>query len=63
MWEQYRKTLLGMQLVIVLMTFAAYKLLYGSLIPTATLFVVMQVAGVAGAYWATRIKQRMERFR
>jgi hypothetical protein len=59
MWEQqYRKTFVGMQATIVLITAAAYFLMFRSWSAAATFFVSMQVASIAGAFVAARIKQR-----
>jgi hypothetical protein len=58
MWEQYRKRFWGMQLVIALITLAAYRFGYASAGPALEFFAVMQVASLFGGYWAFRIKQR-----
>jgi hypothetical protein len=58
MWEQYKKSFVGMQLVIVLVTAAAFLGLYRAWQPAAQLFVILQIAAFTGAYWATRIRKR-----
>ena len=62
MWEQYRKTALGMQIVIALVTIAvviwSHRLAAGGLF-----FVAMQLSAVLGAAWATRLHRLQERGR
>jgi uncharacterized membrane protein YfcA len=60
MWQQYKKTLVGMQLSIAVMTGAAYMMVYRSLPPAAVFFAVMQVGAVLGAYWGARLKSRAQ---
>ena len=55
MWEHYRKTFMGMQIVIALVTIGVYLLL-GQLAQAAVFFLVMQISAVMGAVWAARIK-------
>ena len=62
MWEQqYRKTFVGMQATIVLITAGAYFGLYRSWQMAAVFFVTMQVASITGAFWAARIRKRAAR--
>ena len=58
MWEHYKKSFWGMQLLIAVVTAASYRLAYHQLAPTVQLFAVLQVASVFGGYWAFRIKKR-----
>lgn len=58
MWEQYKKSLRGMQLVIVLVTALAYLKFYRAWEPTVMFFAILEIASVAGAVWATRIRKR-----
>jgi heme/copper-type cytochrome/quinol oxidase subunit 4 len=58
MWEQYRRTMIGMQLSIALMTLASYMLMYRHWQPALLFFITMQAGSVAGAFWATRLKRR-----
>jgi hypothetical protein len=58
MWEHYKKSFWGMQLVIALMTLAACRFAYHHVAPTIEFFAILQVASVFGGYWAFRIKQR-----
>jgi hypothetical protein len=61
MWlKQYRKTFVGMQTVIALITVAVYLQMYRSLAPTLSFFFVLQGAAIAGALWASRIKRRLD---
>ena len=61
MWlKQYRKTFVGMQTVIALVTASVYYGLYRSWEPTFWFFFVLQGAAVAGALWASRIKRRLD---
>ena len=58
MWDQYKRTLVGMQLTIAAFTAGAYVMTYRSLASAALFFVVMQVGAVFGAYWGARLKSR-----
>jgi len=59
MWmKQYRKTFVGMQTVVALITTLAYFRIYGSWEPTLSLFFVLQGGALAGALWASRLKER-----
>lgn len=60
MWEQYRKTFWGMQLVIALVTLAVYLRFYQHWLPTLQFFVILQIAGVAGGYWGSQLKKRVQ---
>jgi hypothetical protein len=59
MWlSQYKKTFVGMQTVIALITAAVYFGSYRSWGPTLSFYLVLQGAALAGALWASRIKRR-----
>jgi hypothetical protein len=58
MWEQYRKTFVGMQVTIAAITGGAYFTMYRSFVPAAVFFVVMQSGALLGAYWGMRLKKR-----
>jgi hypothetical protein len=59
MWEQYRKTFVGMQAVIFAVTCGMY-LAYRQLWVVAVMFfVTMQVSAVVGAMWATRLRRKL----
>ena len=60
MWNQYKKSLGGMQLVIGLVTSAAYLGLYRAWQPTMTLFLILQASSIAGAYWAAHLRKRFQ---
>jgi len=61
MWmKQYKKTFVGMQTVIALVTAAAFFGLYRSWEPTLSFFLVLQGAALAGALWASRLKRRID---
>jgi len=61
MWlTQYKKTFVGMQTVIALITAAVYFGMYRSWGPTLSFFFVLQGAALAGALWASRIKRRLD---
>jgi hypothetical protein len=47
-----------MQLVIVLVTALAYLKFYRAWEPTVMFFAILEIASVAGAVWATRIRKR-----
>jgi CDP-diglyceride synthetase len=60
MWlTQYKKTFVGMQTVIALITALAYLQMYRTWAPTLSLFLVLQGAALAGALWASRLKRRL----
>ena len=59
MWDQYKKTARGIQLVIGIVTCGV--LLWSRTWSVAALFfVTMQVAAVIGARWAVRLKAKVE---
>jgi hypothetical protein len=62
MWEQYKKTLLGTQILIV---GVAVTVLIFSHRPTlaAAFFVTMQIGSVYGAAWGNSWKERIRRQR
>jgi hypothetical protein len=61
MWlTQYKKTFVGMQTVIALITAGVYFGMYRAWGPTLSFFLVLQGAALAGALWASRIKRRLD---
>jgi len=58
MWEQYRKTLLGMQIVICAVTAAVYINMGHRWFAALVFFVTMQISALIGAMWASRLKGR-----
>ena len=59
MWEHYKSTFLGMQLMILVVTAAIYFFFGHILAMAAVFFVVMQVGSLFGAVWAARLRRRM----
>jgi hypothetical protein len=58
MWQQYRKTLVPIQLFIFAAAITCYFVT--RLWPVAvTVFLIMQVGAVLGAAWAARLKAKM----
>ena len=59
MWQQYKKTFTGMQVVITIVTVAVYFGM-GRLPALAGLFfLTMQAGALLGAAWAARLKRRL----
>jgi len=62
MWEQYKKTAVGIQVVIAIVTIAV--LIWSrNLAAGGVFFVAMQLSAVLGAGWATRLHRLQERGR
>ena len=62
MWEQYKKTAVGIQIVIALVTVAV--LIWSHLLTVAgVFFLAMQLSALLGAGWATRLSRLQERGR
>jgi hypothetical protein len=61
MWEQYKKTFVGMQAVIWLVTITVYLFFGHQWRMAATFLFVMQFSAVSGAVWAARIRGMMQR--
>ena len=57
MWEHYRKTFTSVQLLIALVTVAIFVWCRAVTV-TAVFFLMMQLGSVAGALWATRLKNK-----
>ena len=62
MWEQYRKTAVGIQIVIAIVSIAV-AIWSRNLSVTGLFFVTMQLSAVLGAAWATRLHRLQERGR
>jgi hypothetical protein len=58
MWEQYKRTFLRMQLLIVLVSAGMYLFLTRAVAPTLTFFLVLQAAAIAGAHWGAQLRKR-----
>jgi len=55
MWQHYKKTFVGMQVVIWTITAAVYLFFGHQWRMAMTFFLVMQFSAVSGAVWAARI--------
>jgi hypothetical protein len=62
MWEQYRKTARGIQIVIAIVTIAIV-IWSRHLAAGGVFFVAMQMGAILGAGWATRLQRLQERGR
>lgn len=61
MWEHYRKTFKGMQVLIALVAVAVYVFFGRQWRMAGTFFLVMQLSAVIGAVWAARIQAFVHR--
>jgi hypothetical protein len=61
MWQQYRKSLVSMQVFIAMITLGVFFLLGHQWATAAAFFVVMQISAVIGAVWACRVKALIQR--
>jgi hypothetical protein len=59
MWQQYKKTFLGVQVIAGLSTAWVYFGLRMGLLAAGLIFLVMQVSAIPGAMWANRIRRRV----
>lgn len=59
MWEHYRKTFVGMQLTILLVTAGVFVLFGRSPAQAGATFLMMQICAVLGAIWAERLRHRI----
>ena len=60
MFEQYKKTFVGVQAVIFLVTVWMYFVCDRHIDAAAVFFVVMQIGGVMGAAWAYRLRNKLQ---
>ncbi len=60
MWEQYKRTFLGVQALAVTITLWVYFGVTHWWASAGLVFLTMQFGGVAGAAWANRIRRRMQ---
>ena len=60
MWEQYKKTFIGQQLVILVITVMVFQTAHHLAIPTLAFFLMMQAGALAGAAWGARLKRKVE---
>jgi hypothetical protein len=59
MWDQYKKTFIGMQVVILLVTAGMFTVFTRNVALVAKFFATMQVASLLGAYWGDRLRKRV----
>jgi hypothetical protein len=59
MWAEYKKHLVGMQVMILLVTFAAYQFSHLWFV-ASVFFATMQAGSFLGAAWAHRIRNRLQ---
>jgi hypothetical protein len=59
MWQQYKRTLTRIQIVIVLATIAVFVGMGQRWFMTVVFFAMMQVGAVVGAWWGDRLKRRL----
>jgi hypothetical protein len=60
MWEQYKRTFSKTQALIAVVTMGTYFYLGHMAARSAAFFVVMQIGGVVGAMWGTRLKRKVD---
>ena len=63
MWNQYKKTFWGMQVVILIITAMVFQTSHHLLIPAVAFFLTMQVGGAVGALWANRLRRKIQEAR
>ncbi len=63
MWDQYKKTFLGVQVLAVGSALWVYFAMTHWWASAALVFLTMQLGGVEGAAWANRIRKRVQRAR
>jgi len=59
MWDQYKKTFVGMQVVILLVTAGMFLVLSRDVTLVATFFATLQLASLLGAYLGGSLRKRM----
>jgi uncharacterized membrane protein YfcA len=59
MWQQYRKYLIPTQLFIFAMCAVLYYMRHMALPSVIAVFIVMQIGGLVGSWWGTRLKNKM----
>ena len=61
MWlDQYKKTFVGMQVSIAIFTAVMYLRVDRQWTAAVGFFVIMQVGAIAGAYWGSKLKKRLQ---
>jgi hypothetical protein len=61
MWEQYKKTFLGVQVMAGGVTAWVYFGMTHWWASAAMVFLTMQIGGVLGAMWANRLRKKFQR--
>jgi hypothetical protein len=61
MWQHYRRTFAGMQIMIAVVAFGIYLLMGRQIVAAVTFFMVMQIGALLGAAWAARLRRIMGR--
>ena len=61
MWEHYKKTFLGIQAVIWIVTISVYLFFGRDWQLAAGFFLVMQFGAVSGSLWAVRLRSIVQR--
>jgi hypothetical protein len=60
MWDQYKKTFLGVQVMAVAIALWVYFGMTHWWASAALVFLTMELGGLAGAAWANRIRKRVQ---
>lgn len=61
MWDHYKRTFVGMQLVIALVTMLVF-LVSHYWVHALVFFMVMQLGSAAGAVWGKRLKRKLQSY-
>jgi hypothetical protein len=60
MWDQYKRTFTKTQAVIAIATMGTYFYLGHGAARSAVFFLMMQIGGVLGAMWGTRLRKKVD---
>ena len=60
MWEQYRKTLIPTQFIVLTICLCTLLLFKAPWQGVLAIFVAMQIGAILGARWAVRLKRKIE---
>ena len=60
MWQQYKRTFLGMQMAILMIAYVVHTQTYRQWQTTAVFFAAMQLAALVGASWAARLRRKIQ---
>jgi hypothetical protein len=61
MWAHYRQTALATQIFVVVMCALVYFVGNAPMRSIVTIFIVMQICGLLGAWWGARLRGRIEK--